>query len=285
MDAKFTTKAQEALGAAIQHATAAGNPQLEPAHVLSALLEQEGGVANGLLDAVGADRATLGRQVRAMLVKLPASSGASVSQPSASRQTVTALDAAEKEARALGDDYVSTEHLLIGLATGQSGIAEALTAVGASRDALVAALPTVRGNARVTSPNPEGMFKALEQYGVDLTQQARDGKLDPVIGRQAEIRPERSASMGQSRSRRPARSVRSFGSAALPASITSAWLRGSGAMPAPRLVTSEMPSTSRPASRAAMVSSVVDMPTRSPPRSLAIRTSAGVSYCGPQNWT
>jgi len=188
VDAKFTTKAQEALGAAIQHATAAGNPQLEPAHVLSALLEQEGGVANGLLDAVGADRATLGRQVRAMLVKLPASSGASVSQPSASRQTVTALDAAEKEARALGDDYVSTEHLLIGLATGQSGIAEALTAVGASRDALVAALPTVRGNARVTSPNPEGMFKALEQYGVDLTQQARDGKLDPVIGRDAEIR-------------------------------------------------------------------------------------------------
>ena len=188
MDAKFTTKAQEALGAAIQHATAAGNPQLEPAHLLSALLEQEGGVANGLLDAVGADRATLGRQVRAMLVKLPASSGASVSQPSASRQTVTALDAAEKEARALGDDYVSTEHLLIGLATGQSGVAEALTAVGASRDALVAALPNVRGSARVTSPNPEGTYKALEQYGVDLTQRARDGKLDPVIGRDAEIR-------------------------------------------------------------------------------------------------
>ena len=188
MDAKFTTKAQEALGAAIQHATAAGNPQLEPAHVLAALLEQEGGVASGLLEAVGADRAAVGRQVRAMLVRLPASSGSSVAQPTASRQTSTALAAAEQEARALGDDYVSTEHLLIGLATGHSGVAEALTAAGASRDALVAALPSVRGSARVTSPNPEGTYKALEQYGSDLTQRARDGKLDPVIGRDAEIR-------------------------------------------------------------------------------------------------
>ncbi len=188
MDAKFTTRAQEALGDAIQQASAAGNPQLEPAHVLDALLRQEGGVANGLLDAVGADRATIGRQVRAMLVKLPASSGATVAQPSASRQLVTALDAASTEARALGDDYVSTEHLLVGLATGQSGVAEALSAAGASRDGLLAALPTVRGNARVTSPNPEGTYKALEQYGMDLTQRARDGKLDPVIGRDAEIR-------------------------------------------------------------------------------------------------
>jgi len=188
VDAKFTTRAQEALGDAIQQASAAGNPQLEPAHVLDALLRQEGGVANGLLDAVGADRAAIGRRVRAMLVTLPSSSGSTVAQPSASRQLVTALDAAEKEARALGDDYVSTEHLLVGLATGQSGVAEALTAAGASRDALLAALPTVRGNARVTSPNPEGTYKALEQYGMDLTQRARDGKLDPVIGRDSEIR-------------------------------------------------------------------------------------------------
>ncbi|OJV80820.1 MAG: ATP-dependent chaperone ClpB [Cellulomonas sp. 73-92] len=187
-DAKFTTRAQEALGDAIQQASATGNPQLEPAHLLDALLRQEGGVANGLLDAVGADRAAVGRQVRAMLVKLPSSSGSTVAQPSASRQLVTALDAAEKEARALGDDYVSTEHLLVGLATGQSGVAEALTAAGASRDALLAALPTVRGNTRVTSPNPEGTYKALEQYGMDLTQRARDGKLDPVIGRDSEIR-------------------------------------------------------------------------------------------------
>ncbi|WP_159809772.1 ATP-dependent chaperone ClpB [Cellulomonas citrea] len=188
MDVKYTTKSQEALGSAIQAATAAGNPQLEPAHVLGALLEQTGGVASGLLDAVGADRAALGRTVRGLLVGLPSSSGSTVSQPTASRATAAALDAANAEARSLGDDYVSTEHLLIGLAAGHSNVADALRAVGASRDALVAALPTVRGNQKVTSPNPEGTFKALEQYGLDLTQRARDGKLDPVIGRDAEIR-------------------------------------------------------------------------------------------------
>ena len=188
MDAKFTTRSQEALGDAIQSASAAGNPQLEPAHVLDALLRQDGGVANGLLDAVGADRGALGRAVRGILVNLPSSTGSSVAQPSASRQTAAALEAANAEARSLGDDYVSTEHLLIGLAAGQSGVADALRAAGASRDALVAALPTVRGNGRVTSPNPEGTYKALEQYGVDLTQRAREGRLDPVIGRDAEIR-------------------------------------------------------------------------------------------------
>ncbi|GIG23288.1 chaperone protein ClpB [Cellulomonas chitinilytica] len=188
MDAKFTTRSQEALGDAVQQASAAGNPQLEPAHLLNALLQQEGGVANGLLDAVGADRATLGRSVRWILVGLPSSSGSTVAQPTASRATASALEAASSEARALGDDYVSTEHLLLGLAAGQSGVADALRSAGASRDALLAALPTVRGSARVTSPNPEGTFKALEQYGMDLTQRARDGKLDPVIGRDAEIR-------------------------------------------------------------------------------------------------
>ena len=94
MDAKFTTRSQEALGDAIASASAAGNPQLEPAHILDALLRQEGGVANGLLDAVGADRQALGRAVRGILVNLPSSSGASVAQPSASRQTAAALEAA-----------------------------------------------------------------------------------------------------------------------------------------------------------------------------------------------
>ncbi len=188
MDAKFTTKAQEALGDAIQQASAAGNPQLEPAHLLNALLTQDGGVANALLDAVGADRTALGRSVRAALVGLPTATGSAVAQPTASRATATALDAAQGEARALGDEYVSTEHLLIGIAAGQSGMADALRSQGASREALVAALPTVRGTGRVTSPNPEGTFKALEQYGNDLTAAARDGKLDPVIGRDSEIR-------------------------------------------------------------------------------------------------
>jgi ATP-dependent Clp protease ATP-binding subunit ClpB len=188
VDAKFTTRSQEALGDAIQAASAAGNPQLEPVHLLAALLAQQDGVANALLDAVGADRAVLGRSVRGMLVSLPTASGASVAQPSPSRAMSTALEAASSEARALGDDFVSTEHLLLGLAAGQSGVADALRAQGASREALAAALPTVRGSARVTTPNPEGTYKALEKYGVDLTQLARDGKLDPVIGRDAEIR-------------------------------------------------------------------------------------------------
>ncbi len=188
MDAKFTTRSQEALGAAIQAATAAGNPALEPAHVLAALLEQEGGVAGALLEAVGADRVALGRAVRGMLVQLPSSSGSTVTQPSASRATATALEAASAEARQLGDDYVSTEHLLLGLAAGTTNVADALRAAGASREALAAALPQVRGNAKVTSPNPEGTYKALEQYGVDLTERAREGRLDPVIGRDSEIR-------------------------------------------------------------------------------------------------
>jgi ATP-dependent Clp protease ATP-binding subunit ClpB len=123
-----------------------------------------------------------------MLVNLPSSSGSTVAQPSASRAMSAAIQAASDEARTLGDDYVSTEHLLIGLAAGQSGVADALRGAGASRDALLAALPGVRGSGRVTSANPEGTFKALEQYGVDLTQRARDGKLDPVIGRDSEIR-------------------------------------------------------------------------------------------------
>jgi ATP-dependent Clp protease ATP-binding subunit ClpB len=101
LDAKLTTKSQEAIGDAIQQASAAGNPQLEPAHLLNALLAQEGGVANGLLDAVGADRQALGRAVRAILVNLPAASGSSVAQPTASRATASAIEAASAEARTL----------------------------------------------------------------------------------------------------------------------------------------------------------------------------------------
>ncbi|WP_407344868.1 ATP-dependent chaperone ClpB [Pengzhenrongella phosphoraccumulans] len=185
---KLTTRTQEALGDAIQQASAAGNPQLEPVHLLGALLAQEGGVAAGLLDAVGADRAALGRRVRAALVALPTASGSAVAQPTPSRATSAVLAAARTEAEALGDEYLSTEHLLLGIAAGQSPAADALRAAGATRDALFAALPSVRGNAKVTSPNPENTYKALEKYGVDLTQAARDGKLDPVIGRDNEIR-------------------------------------------------------------------------------------------------
>ena len=188
VDVKYTTKSQEALGDAISQASAAGNPLVEPAHLLNALLTADGGVANALLDAVGADRAALGRSVRGLLVTMPSSSGSTVARPTASRPLEAALQAANSEARSLGDDYVSTEHLLVGLAAGQSNVADALTSAGAGREALVAALPDVRGNQKVTTANPEGTFKALEQYGMDLTARARDGKLDPVIGRDAEVR-------------------------------------------------------------------------------------------------
>ena len=188
MDTKLTTRSQEALAAALQSATAAGHPQLEPVHLLAALLAQQGGVAGGLLDAVGVDRAALGRRLAGALAALPAASGGAVAQPSLSRAGAAVLAAAQTEAQALGDEYVSTEHLLLGIAAGTSPAADALAAVGATRDALAAALPAVRGSARVTSPDPEGTYKALEQYGVDLTAAAREGRLDPVIGRDAEIR-------------------------------------------------------------------------------------------------
>jgi ATP-dependent Clp protease ATP-binding subunit ClpB len=188
MDTKFTTMSQQAIGDAIQSASAAGNPQLEPVHLLASLLQQERGVAVGLLDAVGASAQTIGQRVRAALVALPQASGASTAQPSASRAMATVLDLASKEAQGLGDEYVSTEHLLIAVAAGQSPAAQILSDAGATADALRAALPAVRGAGRVTSPNPEGTYKALEQYGTDLTQRARDGKLDPVIGRDSEIR-------------------------------------------------------------------------------------------------
>ncbi|MBL0887289.1 ATP-dependent chaperone ClpB [Myceligenerans indicum] len=188
METKFTTRSQEAIGDALQSASAAGNPQLEPVHLLAALLAQQGGVAVGLLDAVGADTAAIGQRTRAALVALPQVSGDSTAQPAASRAMATALDLAGKEAQALGDEYVSTEHLLIGIASGQSSAAQILTDAGAAADALRDALPAVRGSGRVTSPNPEGTYKALEQYGTDLTQRARDGALDPVIGRDSEIR-------------------------------------------------------------------------------------------------
>ncbi|MFC7878397.1 ATP-dependent chaperone ClpB [Isoptericola sp. NPDC057391] len=188
MDIKLTTMSQQALGDAVQSASAAGNPQLEPVHLLQALLHQTGGVAVGLLDAVGANAQQIGQRARAALVALPQASGSAVAQPAPSRAMSAVLENAGKEAEALGDEYVSTEHLLIALAAGQSAAAQALSEAGATADALRAALPAVRGSSRVTSPDPEGTYKALEQYGSDLTQRARDGRLDPVIGRDSEIR-------------------------------------------------------------------------------------------------
>ena len=189
MDAsKLTTKSQEALADAIRRAVAAGNPHLEPVHLLLALLEQDGGVAAPLLEAAGVDRATVAAQADALMRQLPSASGATVSSPEASRATLAVLAAAGDRARAMGDEFIATEHLLVGLAQAGGPTADLLRSAGTSPEELLDAFPKVRGSARVTSADPEGTYRALEKYGVDLTERARDGELDPVIGRDAEIR-------------------------------------------------------------------------------------------------
>ena len=185
---KLTTKSQEALAEAISLAAEKGNPQVEPLHLLSALLGQQGGVAVALLDAVGVNRADVAARTNAAIAALPGAEGSSVQQPSASRTLSRVISDAGKEATALGDAYISTEHLLMAVAASQSQAGEILRAAGTDRDQLAAILPNVRGSAKVTSPDPEGTFQALEKYGADLTAMAREGKMDPVIGRDSEIR-------------------------------------------------------------------------------------------------
>ncbi|MFI9269922.1 ATP-dependent chaperone ClpB [Kitasatospora sp. NPDC052896] len=189
MDAsKFTTKTQDALSAAIRQAGGAGNPDVRPVHVLLALLEQPEGIARPLLEAVGADVAQIMAAARHELRALPSAHGSTVAAPQLGRDTLAVLTEAGKRADELDDAYVSTEHLLVGLAAEGGAVAELLARHGATPKALLAAFKEVRGSARVTSPDPEGSYKALEKYGTDLTQAARDGKLDPVIGRDQEIR-------------------------------------------------------------------------------------------------
>lgn len=188
MDAKFTTKSQEALAAAAMNASTAGNPQVEPAHLLKALMDQREGVAVALLRATGADPDAVSVQASAAIKALPSTSGTSVQQAQLSRSALVALNAAQTEADRLGDSYVSTEHLLLGLSAGSDAVGKLMRDAGASHEALLAALPGVRGDRKVTTADPENSFQALEKYGTDLTAIARSGKLDPVIGRDGEIR-------------------------------------------------------------------------------------------------
>ncbi|KRE68058.1 ATP-dependent chaperone ClpB [Arthrobacter sp. Soil761] len=188
MDVKFTTKSQEALSAAAMNASTAGNPQVEPAHLLKALMDQREGVAVALLRATGADPDAVSVQASSAIKALPATSGGSSQQAQLSRPALQAIQHAKEEADRLGDSFVSTEVLLVGLSTGNDAAARLLRDAGASREALLAALPGVRGDRKVDSPDPENTFQALEKYGTDLTAMARAGKLDPVIGRDAEIR-------------------------------------------------------------------------------------------------
>jgi ATP-dependent Clp protease ATP-binding subunit ClpB len=187
-DDKLTRKSQEALSDALQRASAAGNPSVDGLHLLAALLDQDGGTAAPLLRAAGADPVAVANRTRELIARLPRAAGATLSAPQTSRPLLAALAAAAKRAKELSDEYVSTEHLLVGLAAEGAQAATVLREAGATPDQLLASFEQVRGHARVTSPDPEGTYQALEKYGIDLTRLAREGKLDPVIGRDAEIR-------------------------------------------------------------------------------------------------
>jgi ATP-dependent Clp protease ATP-binding subunit ClpB len=188
MNDQLTTKAQEALSVAVRSAATGGNPAVEPVHLMRALLGQSEGLTGPLLEAAGADVAAVRRDVDADVAALPAASGSTVAAPGLGRPTYSVLSHAGEVARELGDEYVSTEHLLVGLAHVESPVREMLARHGVTAERLRAAFTDVRGSARVTSPDPEGTYDALNKYGVDLTERARDGKIDPVIGRDAEIR-------------------------------------------------------------------------------------------------
>ncbi|MCL6537404.1 MAG: ATP-dependent chaperone ClpB [Acidothermus sp.] len=185
---KLTTKSQEALTEAARAAADAGHPHVEPAHILDALLSQSDGTAAPLLRAVGANPATVRAELREILDRLPRATGATVAPPGLDRPSIQVLNAAAREATDLGDEYVSTEHLLVGIAREGGTVASLLRRHGATPENLLAAFEKVRGHARVTSPDPESTYQALEKYGVDLTEKARKGQLDPIIGRDAEIR-------------------------------------------------------------------------------------------------
>jgi ATP-dependent Clp protease ATP-binding subunit ClpB len=188
MDDKLTRKSQDALSAAVRRAAADGNPQVDPLHLLVALIAQNGGTTAPLLRAVGADPATVAKNAESQLGRLPQVNGQTASAPEMSRPMLSVINTAVARAREMNDEYVSTEHLLVGLAADGGQAATLLRDAGATPEALLEAFTQVRGSARVTTENPEETYQALEKYGVDLTQQARDGGLDPVIGRDAEIR-------------------------------------------------------------------------------------------------
>ena len=188
MDAKFTTKSQEALSAAAMNASTAGNPQVEPAHLLKALMDQRESVAVAVLKAAGADPEAVSTAASSAIRRLPSTQGSTVAQPQFSRAALQVVQNARTQAEQRSDEFVSTEHLLLGVAADSGEAGEALRSNGASLEALAAALTLVRGDSRVTTQDPETTFQSLEKYGTDLTEIARSGKLDPVIGRDAEIR-------------------------------------------------------------------------------------------------
>ena len=185
---KLTTKSRDAVSTALRTALTSGNPNAEPSHLLHALLLTPGNTVAPLITAVGADPAVVQAAAQGAIAKLPAASGSSVSQPALSGSFSRVLADAENRAQQLGDSFVATEHLLISLAALESDAKKILRDLKITPDALTNAFNAARGNKRVTSAEAEGTSSALDQYGVDLTASAREGKLDPVIGRDTEIR-------------------------------------------------------------------------------------------------
>jgi ATP-dependent Clp protease ATP-binding subunit ClpB len=184
---RFTIKTQEAVTEAGRLAESARNPQVTPEHLLLALLDQEGGLVPSVLRKLGTPLDEVRRPVGAALENLPkVTSGGQASGPSS--ELVAVLRAGEEQMRTMGDDYLSTEHVLLALAAHPSKAGDALRAAGVTGDALTKAVADVRGGHQVSDQSPEDKFEALEKYGQDLTEAAREGKLDPVIGRDEEIR-------------------------------------------------------------------------------------------------
>ena len=186
---RLTTKSREVISQAARSAAAGGNPAVEPWHLLDALLTVDGSTAPGLLQLVGVTPGTVSAETERRLEELPSASGPSVSEPSMARESLRAINAADKIATDYGDEYVSTEHLVTGLAQAGGEVGTYLAGLGATDKKLISAFPTLRGGDRkISSADPEEGYKALQKYGVDLTETARSGKVDPVIGRDTEIR-------------------------------------------------------------------------------------------------
>jgi ATP-dependent Clp protease ATP-binding subunit ClpB len=183
----LTTRSQQAVSSAVKSAAERGNPATEPAHLAVALLDDGEGLTRPLIQNVGVDPMVLRAEAQRIVERYPSASGASVSAPQPSRGLLAVLSTAERQARARGDEYVSTELLLLALAE-QGDLVDLFKSHGVTPAALADALEAVRGSSRVTTADPEGSFQALEKYAVDLTAAAREGKIDPVIGRDAEIR-------------------------------------------------------------------------------------------------
>ncbi|GGU29017.1 ATP-dependent chaperone ClpB [Streptomyces lavendofoliae] len=189
MDAELTNKSRDALNAATSRAVSEGHPDLTPAHLLLALLAgQDNENIVDLLAAVDADQAAVRAEAERVLAAQPSVTGSTVAPPQPNREMLAVIADASRRARELGDEYLSTEHLLIGIAAKGGRAGEVLERQGAGAGKLLDAFEETRGGRRVTTPDPEGQYKALEKFGTDFTAAARDGKLDPVIGRDQEIR-------------------------------------------------------------------------------------------------